>query len=246
MPERGQFAMKKFLTHASHFLKSFASLLLITTCSATSAVCAESTTYAQNNQGFLAAHPTLKNFIFIEPPSEFSLGIGLIPVGVAGGRFLAGIDVFQLNWANSWLDWEILSTTIGFGFAQNSLNNSKHFIAATLPKLRLAESVSVGLMLGYESATFTNLLSYIEKDRHFTPNEPFSANSLIYGFVFSEYMKLNSSKKVKLSQKVFRENYSIDKTAAGWTIKFPQFQGDFDKTPISPSWVLLLEVSLVI
>jgi hypothetical protein len=234
MPERGKLDMKKLPVLMLLFLS-----WSIPTWSGEPV--AES-----KDTSFVGTHSSLKNFIFNEPESEFTLGVGLIPVGVMGGKFLIGVDVFQLNWANSWLDWEILSTTIGFGFAQDSTNNSRHFIAATLPKYRISESLSFGLMLGYESATFNNLLSFIEKNKFYTPNEPFSGSSLIYGLSASEYLTFANMKRLKISEKVFRENYSIEQTAAGWNLNFPQFGKNFDKTPIKPSWVFLLEISLLI
>ncbi len=195
---------------------------------------------------FISSHPLLKEHIFIEPPSNINLGIGLVPLGAVKNKLFIGLDVFQLNWTFSFIDWEILSTTIGFVFPQDNTVNAKYFLALTKPKIRISKKISIGLLAGYEFVIFPNLTSFIEKNNYVTPDQPFSSSSFVYGFSASQYLSISNSYNLKISELFFKEHYSVEKTQSGWNFNFSKNSQAFDKATVAPSWVFLLEIALII
>jgi len=201
---------------------------------------------------FVDDHPNLKKHVFVEPRSDLWLGFGLSPVGFLENRTLHVLSVFQFHWMPRYLDWEIINVSLGLtSFSKESFARARHFFFRSSPKLRVLGFLSFGPMIGYEYVSFPEVsaeqISPLPAPQYKTPLEPFSSKGIIYGAEVSETIRLGTSYYLKISQVVYRQTYSTTTASNGWDFKFdkPELQNDAERKSIRPSYVFLLEFSLI-
>ena len=195
---------------------------------------------------FVDDHPVLKDYVSEEHHSNFSVGMGIIPIGFMKNRLFFGVDLFEINYSNRYLDWNILDTILGFGLSQGG-ENGKYVMLMTQPKFRVTQGISVGFLLGYEFVSFPSVQSVVtvQSNGFSTPSSSFGTSAPIYGLSASETIKAFDSSKLKVSQMFFKETYSTTQPVAGATYDFSPTSSSFDPTSIQASTVFMIELSFM-
>lgn len=199
---------------------------------------------------FLDDHPALKKHVYQEPRSDLWVGFGVSPVGFLENRTLHVLSAFQFHWMPRYLDWEIINVSLGLtSFSKESYAKARTFFFRTSPKLRVLGFLSFGPMVGFEYVSFPDVGSIqVSPPPQFkTPNEPFSSKGIIYGAEISETIRLAQAYYLKISQVIYRQTYPTTTASNGWEYVFdkPELQADPARTAIKPSYVVLLEFSLL-
>lgn len=193
---------------------------------------------------FIEGHPLLKTFLFQEPSSPFYFGFGISPLSITKGSFGLSLSAFELYYQDSLLDLEIFSAVFGVGLGRDDLTSSRSFMMRVSPKYRVGQHFSAGFMVGYEFVSFPNVLSRIYKGNLFSPFEPFSSSSLVYGIAASQKFQV-SGYSFQLSQYIYKQNYSTKTTNNGWNYNYQDSKIAADQSAISPGIVGAVELSLL-
>ncbi len=197
---------------------------------------------------FIDDHPNLKKHIHVEPRSNLWVGFGVSPVGFLENRTLHVLSAFQFHWMPRYLDWEVINVSLGLtSFSKENFAKARDFFFRSSPKLRILEFLSFGPMVGYEYISFPDVGARQVSAPFQTPLEPFSSKGIIYGGEVSEVFHLGAAYYLKVSEVFYRQTYSTTTASNGWQFVFdqPDLQNDPDHKSIRPSYVFLLEFSLL-
>lgn len=198
---------------------------------------------------FLEEFADLKKLTPPEPRSSFYFAFGLSPVAISQNSTSVMFDAFELHWLSRFVDFELLSGSVGFSLiADTDFAASRRFLARSSPKLRVLEFLSVGPLVGYEFVTFPNVPTRLTQGGLQTPYaEPFSSSGVLYGMQVSETFHYGDSYLIKVSQSFYKQTYSTTKTSNGWNYQFdiPALAADPDRKAIRASYVIMMDVSLL-
>jgi hypothetical protein len=130
--------------------------------------------------------------------------------------------------------------------AQSSAN-SRHFVFRASPKIAVMDFLSIGLLGGYEFVSFPDVSSRLIQGGFATPPEPFSSGGFTYGVIVTQTFQLTEQYQLRIAESVYRQNYSTQKAASNWDYFFvdPSIQNDPDHTLVKPSFVFMIEASLI-
>jgi hypothetical protein len=194
---------------------------------------------------FMETYSNLKKHVFNEPASSFYLGFGVSPVSIMKDRFYVGANFFQVHRITPQWDVEVFSASYGSSQSQLEQARSNNFTFRTIPKFRILPFMSCGIVAGLELISFPLVDVKLLKQPYTTENQPFSTHGFIYGIAFSETFDYLDSYKIKINQIFYKQTYSIDKTAEGWSYYFVDRSIREAADVVEPSQVFMLEFSLL-
>jgi hypothetical protein len=200
---------------------------------------------ARAAESIVDTFPSLQKHVYSEKASNTYIGFGISPITIVNSKIGFSANIFQLHWIKNRYDFEIFSASYGLTMGQSSTSSNQFFVLRTAPKIRLFGSISIGPVLGLEFVNFSNLQAELNKNNQFTPMQPFSALGAIYGVNVSENFALDRSYTLKINQIVYNETYSYSGTNNGWNYYFNSSAINTDPSPIKPSTVIVLEISLL-
>jgi len=196
---------------------------------------------------FLESYPSLEKLVFVEPDSNFVLGFGIAPVGVAADRYYSSVSALQLHWITELWDIELFNASFGMSKGQDRYSSSINYTFRTSPKIRVFERLSVGGVVGMEYISFPDVDSKLVSGQYSTPTEPFSSMGPVYGIALSEMFEYKTTKYLKINQVAYKQSYSTKKSKDGWTYKYSrdELENDPERKAIAPAWVIAVEFSLL-
>ncbi len=196
---------------------------------------------------FLKDFPQLNELTFREPASPIRLGAGIVPIGIMKDKTFIGFSPLQAHWHSNWLDWEIASFWIGLSNARNTYADSRSFFARTVPKFRLLERVSIGVIAGYELITYPEIGSKIYKGRWFTPEEPFSSRGTVYGGMISLTFPMGKQ-MLRVSPLYLVRTYPYKTLKNGWSYIYthPDVQTDAAIEELAPESLVAIELGIML
>src|SRR5258708_4911114 len=106
---------------------------------------------------FLTTYPKMKDFLYKEPPSNVYLGIGASPITFIGSSLALGLSAFQMHYLTRRLDIELINAFFKYKSGYDMKYRSNHLVLRMAPKWRISPLLSMGLLLGYEVASFPNV-----------------------------------------------------------------------------------------
>jgi hypothetical protein len=191
-------------------------------------------------------YPHLKQYVYAEDETPIHFGFGLSPLRIMKNSAGVALSVFQVHYTSSWLDWEIFNASFGTSFSGDATSKVNSYTFHMVPKLRLSEAVSIGILGGYEFVNFSDVTARLYKGNDFTPEEPFSSGGVIYGLALSETYPIGKKGLLlKIQQLAYKQNYKTAGTSRGWNYDFTDNLLDEDASSISPGYVFRLEFSLL-
>jgi len=194
---------------------------------------------------FTEEFPEVKKYLFQEPHSPFYLGFGVSPIAIMASKIFFSADMFEINVITEHWDINALTASLGFAIARDDFANSRHFTFRIAPKYRIAPYLSVGPMVGAEFVSFPNLQARINKAGYFSNFEPFSSHGLIFGAEASELFHFGEEYLFKITELIYKQTYSVTTTSDGWSFNYALDSVSLDPTPIKPSWVFLMQFSML-
>jgi|GEM_PF-1749868 len=172
--------------------------------------------------------PALKKFLFKAPESNFHLGFGISPIGLAGEKFLPSISLFQFHYISKSWDFEVFSASLGRYFSSNEFATGAYtFLARSSPKFKVMRKMfgvmdlSIGPMVGLELIRFNNIdvaLREVSSGQQTDIKTPFklSEYSFIFGVNLSQTFDLASGKKFKITESFYKQGYDVKNTGDGF------------------------------
>jgi hypothetical protein len=197
-------------------------------------------------ENFLDQFVNLKAFLREDSVSFFRVGFGVVPFRGSQQKAGLGLVPFSASLFTSFLDWNFLSTSVGYGFLGS--DNATNFISVSLKtalKWRFSSVFSLGPVVGIEFVSYPFVSSRIFKNHYATPYEPFSVAGPFFGGVLSEVFSVASDSWIQLNQMVFIQKYRIQSLADGWTHVFEKASFNKDSSSLNPGLVFLIEVCLL-
>lgn len=194
-------------------------------------------------------YPELKKHLFVEPKSNFKLGLGVVPLGANANHVYHALSAFQLHWKKNWLDIEILNLTIGLSsINKDSFSSMRWFTARSSFKVFLFDFISIGPLIGFEWVNFSDITVRLVKGGYQTPILEFSSGGLIYGGVLSQTFKIGKDKLIKISELFYVQTYGTQQTFNQWVYFYQNgaLQADPSHAAIAPSPVFMLEVAFLL
>jgi hypothetical protein len=196
--------------------------------------------------GFIDEQPSLSKLLFSEADSNLRLGFGVSPLGIMKNKASYALSVFQVHRTTEWIDWELFNASYGTTLSGSAESNLKLVTLRTAPKLRVFKGLSVGPVAGIEFVSFPDINSRLGNGVFFTPAVPFSTQGWIYGAAISEEFRMGANTPFKATQLVYRQVYSTTRSSReGWDYYYDTAALNADSSPIGPSWVFLIEFSML-
>lgn len=196
---------------------------------------------------FLEDFPGLRQYLFSEPESPMKLGMSFTPVGITKNKTYFGASLFQFHYMSEWIDWEIAGVGIGMSSARNKVAETREFTVRTVPKIRVLDNMSFGLLGGYELVSFPNVKSRMRKNNFATPEESFSSRGWIYGAAMAISFK-SESVIFRVSPSYWIQTYPHEKIADDWKYYFlnPELQAATEREQLKADSVLAIELGILI
>jgi hypothetical protein len=198
--------------------------------------------------------PELGSFIREEQASGLYFGFGVSPVTLVNGKFGFAASIFQLHYMKKSWDIELVNLSFGTAFG-DTLGKEQFFLLRAAPKFKIYRNISIGPLLGIEFVQFPNVTAAVTKnvditgdgvpENAFTEQFDFSTFGYFYGGAISQLFEMGPrhDKAIRVSALYFQERYSVTETRNGWTYYLQPNELNFDKTPIAPASMFMLEIS---
>ncbi|MBN2693609.1 hypothetical protein JXR93_03015 [bacterium] len=196
---------------------------------------------------FLKEYPQLNKHTYKKPNSGIFIGVGITPIGMTDSRFILSGSVFQLHYIKDILDFELFNISFSINNAEKSEYTSYHLIVRTAPKMMINQYLSVGGIAGWEFVSFPDVNKKEYKGEKFTPLEPFSTTGFIFGIIVTQNFKYYEKYRIKISEFLYREFYSVKESTNSWKYWFedPLIQQDPERNKVAPSFVGGVEISIL-
>lgn len=200
---------------------------------------------------FTKDYPSLEKFIFEPPKSNFFLGYGFVPIGVIDKKTYFAVNMFQLHYITSLWDHEIFSFSLGKISSNNKFAEANNFVVRTIPKINVLTlfkdvQISLGPILGYEYIKFNNVKTQLRKNDYVTNKDDLSSGAFITGLALTETFNYKGN-KIKVSQMMIKQNYSIKKVNYGWTHDYsdtsPEAESEENQSVMKANTIYMIEVS---
>ncbi len=180
-------------------------------------------------------YPELKKFLFKAPKNTFYLGLGLSPLGLMGSKYFMTLSPLQVHWKTKWLDWEILSVSLGRTFTSTEFAKSWNFSIRTAPKLQLFTlfdnvQISVGGIFGVEGIQYPDVEVKFQSPNTipggsgvYTTQRPvkLSATGTIIGGVLSQSINLDNGNIFQINQIFYKQKFNLRENDEDW-IRVPK------------------------
>ncbi|NDF14010.1 hypothetical protein EB061_01640 [bacterium] len=197
-----------------------------------------------NDGPLIERFPGLQGFIHKEEASDLFFGFGFSPMTLVNGKFGFAASVFQLHYLQDSWDIEILNLSFGKAFA-DGLGKEDFFLLRMSPKFLLFKNLSLGPALGIEFVNFPEVTAQVTRNNLYSKPFPYSTFGYFFGGILSKTIEVGKggAKMMRISTIYIKEHYSVDQTGRGWSYYFQNNDLNFDKGPIAPGSMFMLEIS---